>query len=53
MLKKKHLTDIFLIIGFLLAFVGIFYKDFAVVHYEGELEQLFSYLYLKEYGRPF
>ena len=53
MIKKKISIDIFLFFGFLLALIGIFYKDFAVVLYEGELEQLFSYLYLKEYGRPF
>ena len=53
MINKKFISNSFIFFGLILAFIGIFYKDFAGVLYEGELEQLFSYLYLKEYGRPF
>lgn len=44
---------LFIIISLTISVFTIFYKDFQVSLYEGELEQLFSYLFIKEFNRPF
>jgi len=50
---KKNFLNVLIALGFIISLFGLFFKDFQTVLYEGELEQLFSYLFIKDYGRPY
>ena len=44
---------LFIILGLIISITSIYFKDYQTVFYESELEQLYSYLFINEYLRPY
>jgi len=54
--KKLNLLTsykLFIILGFIISIASIYFKNYQTVFYESELEQIYSYLFIDKYQRPY